>query len=138
MLECITGNYFQAGLIGALDHAKEELGSRNFKLKVLLDRTIPPAGGLSSSRAFVVASSLACSFGRGLQGTSKVELTEKTIVIERTASITCLWRSVESARICRGFERPGYFRLDITRSGQTHERESRQLQGALRVFLPST
>ncbi|KAL2159512.1 hypothetical protein VTH06DRAFT_2517 [Thermothelomyces fergusii] len=82
-------NYFKSGLRGALELLRKKHGD-GFKPKsmnILVDGTVPPGGGLSSSAAFVTASALAVMIANGEQTVDKTELTELAIVSERAVGV---------------------------------------------------
>lgn len=76
-------NYFKAGLSGALQHLRRASGFRPVNMNVVVDGDIPPAGGLSSSGAFVVASSLAVLVANGVSEVEKIDLAKMAIESER-------------------------------------------------------
>lgn len=81
-------NYFRAGLNGALNLLRSknsDLSPRN--MQVLIDGTVPAGGGLSSSAAFVCASSLAILRANGMDHVSKHELVELAIRSERSVGV---------------------------------------------------
>lgn len=82
-------NYFKAGLNGAINllrQKKESFSPRSMQL--LVDGTVPPGGGLSSSAAFVCASALAVLWANGIENISKKELVELAIVSERSVGVS--------------------------------------------------
>lgn len=82
-------NYFKAGLRGAYGILKQKKGT-NFQsvgLDVLMDGSVPAGSGLSSSAAFVCASSLASVKANGIDKVDKTELTELAIVSERAVGV---------------------------------------------------
>ena len=82
-------NYFRAGLRGAYGILKQKKGN-NFQsvgLDILMDGSVPAGGGLSSSAAFVCASSLASVKANGIDKVDKTELTELAIVSERAVGV---------------------------------------------------
>ncbi|KZF19796.1 galactokinase [Xylona heveae TC161] len=81
-------NYFKSGLRGALqllrkNHPKFALQG----MDILVDGTVPSGGGLSSSAAFVCASSLAVMVASGEEKVDKRELVELAIVSERAVGV---------------------------------------------------
>ena len=68
---------------------KEKKGSdfQSVGLDILVDGTVPAGGGLSSSAAFVCASSLASVTANGLAHVDKTQLTELAIVSERAVGV---------------------------------------------------
>lgn len=82
-------NYFRAGLRGAYGILKQKKGN-NFQslgMDILMDGSVPAGGGLSSSAAFVCASSLASVKVNGIDKVDKTELTELAIVSERAVGV---------------------------------------------------
>lgn len=82
-------NYFKSGLRGALELLRKRHG-QGFKpksMQILMDGTVPAGGGLSSSAAFVTASTLAVMAANGEQTVDKKELTELAIVSERAVGV---------------------------------------------------
>ncbi|MCJ1410150.1 galactokinase [Ptychographa xylographoides] len=81
-------NYFKAGLQGALSLMKTNNPSLSPKnMSILVDGTVPPGGGLSSSAAFVCASALAILHANDPRPISKRELVELAIVSERAVGV---------------------------------------------------
>jgi galactokinase len=80
-------NYFMAGLIGAIKLLRERIpGFRPLSLQVLVDGRVPAGGGLSSSAAFVCASSLAAMKAHNYD-VSQEDLFELAIVSERLVGV---------------------------------------------------
>lgn len=80
-------NYFMAGLIGSIDLLRKRIP--NFSpssLQVLVHGTVPAGSGLSSSAAFVCASSLAVMKAHKYD-VSQEDLFELAIVSERLAGV---------------------------------------------------
>ncbi|KAI8371369.1 galactokinase [Radiomyces spectabilis] len=77
-------NYFKCGYKGMLERAENI--DRPKGLFLLVDGTVPPGSGLSSSAAFVCASALAVITANKLP-MSKQELTEVAIVAERNVGV---------------------------------------------------
>ncbi|KAI5967102.1 GAL1 [Candida theae] len=76
-------NYFKCGLIVAAKFLEEK--STDIKLKgmnITFSGTVPTGGGLSSSAAFCVASTLAVLYANGVENISKADLTRITVVSE--------------------------------------------------------
>lgn len=80
-------NYFKAGLCGALQRLSEEPNFRPMNMNLIVDGSIPPAAGLSSSGAFVVASSLAVLVANAINNVNKIDLTEMAIASERAIGL---------------------------------------------------
>ncbi|KAL8766261.1 MAG: hypothetical protein Q9209_006914 [Squamulea sp. 1 TL-2023] len=81
-------NYFKAGFNGAVVLLRKEdpnLSPRN--MKILVDGNVPAGGGLSSSAAFVCASTLAVLRANERQPVKKKELVELAIVSERAVGV---------------------------------------------------
>lgn len=82
-------NYFKAGLLGATKLLREK--RKEFKqsvgMDILADGNVPSGGGLSSSAAFVCASSLAVMKANGEDKVDKKELVEVAIVSERSVGV---------------------------------------------------
>lgn len=82
-------NYFKCGLKGALKFLRKKYGAK-FKprsMNILMDGSVPPGGGLSSSAAFVSASALAVMIANGEKEVDKLALTELAIVSERDVGV---------------------------------------------------
>jgi galactokinase len=80
-------NYFLAGLIGAVSLLQKRTpGFHPNEMEILIDRNIPPGGGLSSSAAFVCASALAVLEAHKYRAT-QMELLELAIVSERLVGV---------------------------------------------------
>ncbi|CCG22443.1 Gal1 galactokinase [Candida orthopsilosis Co 90-125] len=78
-------NYFKCGLIVAAKFLEERSGEGKHKLKgmnITFSGTVPTGGGLSSSAAFCVASTLAVLYANGIENISKADLTRITVVSE--------------------------------------------------------
>ncbi|KAF1812775.1 Galactokinase [Eremomyces bilateralis CBS 781.70] len=84
-------NYFKSGLRGALELLKsKQKTSEPFQpagMDILIDGTVPPGGGLSSSAAFVCASALAAMRANGVEKVDKTELVELAVVSERAVGV---------------------------------------------------
>lgn len=80
-------NYFKTGLSGALTHLRKTKGLLPASMCVLVDGSIAPASGLSSSGAFVVASSLAVLVANGVERVGKLELAEMAVASERAIGL---------------------------------------------------
>ena len=82
-------NYFRAGLRGACGILKQKKGDdfQSVGMDILMDGSVPAGGGLSSSAAFVCASSLASVKVNGIDKVDKTELTELAIVSERAVGV---------------------------------------------------
>jgi galactokinase len=82
-------NYFKSGLLGATKLLREK--RKEFKqsvgMDILADGNVPSGGGLSSSAAFVCASSLAVMKANGEDKVDKKELVEVAIVSERAVGV---------------------------------------------------
>ena len=81
-------NYFKAGFRGAVKLLQEE--NSRFKpcgMNVLVNGSVPPGAGVSSSAAFVCASALAVLRANRDDDISKRELTELAIVSERAVGV---------------------------------------------------
>lgn len=82
-------NYFKSGLLGATKLLREK--QKDFKqsvgMDILADGNVPSGGGLSSSAAFVCASSLAVMKANGEDKIDKKELVEVAIVSERNVGV---------------------------------------------------
>lgn len=80
-------NYFLAGLSGSIKLLRERIpGFRPASLQVLVDGNVPAGGGLSSSAAFVCASSLAVMKAHKYD-VSQEDLFELAIVSERLVGV---------------------------------------------------
>ncbi|KAI5949667.1 GAL1 [Candida margitis] len=78
-------NYFKCGLIVAAKFLQEKSGEGKYKLKgmnITFSGIVPTGGGLSSSAAFCVASTLAVLHANGVKEISKADLTRITVVSE--------------------------------------------------------
>jgi galactokinase len=76
------GNYFKCGYIVAQKFIQENYPNLKMKgMNLIFDGTVPNGGGLSSSAAICVASTLAVIYGNGIE-ISKYDLTKITIVSE--------------------------------------------------------
>lgn len=82
-------NYFLAGLRGAMQKLMKKYGpGKSYKsMRVLVNGTVPAAGGLSSSAALVVASALAVLRAQGEDVIERKALTELAIVSERAVGV---------------------------------------------------
>ena len=81
-------NYFKAGFKGAVGLLqKTDANFAACAMEVLVDGTVPPGGGLSSSAAFVCTSALATLRANGLTKVPKKELVELSIVSERSVGV---------------------------------------------------
>ena len=81
------GNYFKCGLIVAHKYILEKHPERKLKgMKMMFDGTVPTGGGLSSSAAFCVASTLAVLHANGISIT-KDDLTRITVVSEHYVGV---------------------------------------------------
>ena len=82
-------NYFKSGLVGATELLRKK--QKDFKcsvgMDILADGTVPAGGGLSSSAAFVCASTLAVLRANGVEKVNKKELVELAIVSERAVGV---------------------------------------------------
>ncbi|KAK6457885.1 galactokinase [Scheffersomyces xylosifermentans] len=88
------GNYFKCGFIVAHKYILENRpdlvsdGSKPLKgLKITFNGTVPTGGGLSSSAAFCVASTLAVLRANGIDNVSKADLTRITVVSEHYVGV---------------------------------------------------
>jgi len=81
-------NYFKAGLSGALSFLRKEQGEQFTpkSMEILIDGNVPAGGGLSSSAAFVCASTLAVMAANDHE-VSKQDLLDLCIVSERTVGV---------------------------------------------------
>ena len=82
-------NYFKAGLRVALKFLRERTRGGNFvpaSIEAVLDGSVPPGGGVSSSAALVCASALAVVKANGHDMT-KQELFDTSIVSERAVGV---------------------------------------------------
>ncbi len=84
-------NYFKCGLIVAhkfiLENHPSLLKSNLKGLNLLFDGNVPTGGGLSSSAAFCVASTLAVLKANGVDSISKHDLTKITVVSEHYVGV---------------------------------------------------
>ena len=81
-------NYFKAGFQGAVGLLQKSAADfAPCGMEVLVDGTVPPGGGLSSSAAFVCTSALATLRANGLTEVPKRELVELSIVSERSVGV---------------------------------------------------
>lgn len=82
-------NYFKSGLLGAtkLLRQKQKEFKQSVGMDILADGNVPSGGGLSSSAAFVCASSLAVMKANGEDKIDKKELVEVAIVSERSVGV---------------------------------------------------
>ncbi|KAI5959577.1 GAL1 [Candida pseudojiufengensis] len=77
------GNYFKCGLIVASKFIKETTSISTLKgMSITFNGTVPTGGGLSSSAAFCVASTLAILYANGISKITKSDLTRITVVSE--------------------------------------------------------
>lgn len=88
------GNYFKCGMIVAHNYIKDNYpdkvanGSKPLKgLRLKFNGTVPTGGGLSSSAAFCVASTLAILRANGVTSISKADLTKITVVSEHYVGV---------------------------------------------------
>ena len=88
------GNYFKCGLIVAHKYIRDNFpesvdsGSKPLKgLRLTFNGTVPTGGGLSSSAAFCVASTLAILRANGVTSISKADLTRITVVSEHYVGV---------------------------------------------------
>lgn len=80
-------NYFKCALIVAEKYLKEK-GINHLKgMKLTFNGNVPTGGGLSSSAAFCVASTLAVIKANGIDNVSKEDLTKITIVSEHYVGV---------------------------------------------------
>ncbi|KKK16313.1 galactokinase [Aspergillus rambellii] len=82
-------NYFKAGLLGALKFLRKTKADGSFvpaSMEVLLDGNVPPGGGISSSAAFVCASTLAVLKANN-HNVSKQDLLDLAVVSERAVGV---------------------------------------------------
>lgn len=81
-------NYFKSGFKGAVEllHQKDPKLSP-CGMQILVDGTVPAGGGLSSSAAFVCASTLAVLRANGQEHVIKSALVEQAIVSERSVGV---------------------------------------------------
>ena len=81
-------NYFKAGFQGAVGLLqKEDPKFTPCGMDVLMDGSVPPGAGVSSSAAFVCASALAVLRANGRDKVVKRDLTELAIVSERAVGV---------------------------------------------------
>jgi galactokinase len=81
-------NYFKAGFRGVSKYLQKKYGSKKLVgMSILVDGTVPAGGGLSSSSAFVCASSLAVMAANGETKVDKKELCELAIISERAVGV---------------------------------------------------
>ena len=82
-------NYFKSGLKGVLSLLRKNKGDDfvPVSMDIMVDGSVPAGGGLSSSAAFVCASSLAAMKANGEDRIEKNELTELAIVSERAVGV---------------------------------------------------
>jgi galactokinase len=82
-------NYFKSGLRGVTSLLRKKNGPDfvSVGMDIMVDGTVPSGGGLSSSAAFVCASSLAVMKASGEDKVNKRELTELAIVSERAVGV---------------------------------------------------
>lgn len=81
-------NYFKAGFRGAVELLqKRNPGFALCGMDVLVDGSVPPGAGVSSSAAFVCASALAVLRVNGHENILKRDLTELAIVSERAVGV---------------------------------------------------
>ncbi|KAI5953321.1 GAL1 [Candida jiufengensis] len=77
------GNYFKCGLIVASKFLNETTTTNSLKgMHITFNGTVPTGGGLSSSAAFCVTSTLAILYANGCHQISKSDLTKITVVSE--------------------------------------------------------
>jgi galactokinase len=80
-------NYFKAGLRGALNTLNTANKTEWSGMKILVDGSVPAGGGLSSSSAFVCASTLAALHAHGETEINKTDLVELAITSERAVGV---------------------------------------------------
>ena len=81
-------NYFKAGYSGAVNFLrKQDSDFSSCGMEVLVDGTVPPGGGLSSSAAFVCASALATLRASGVDKVPKKDLVQLAIESERAVGV---------------------------------------------------
>lgn len=83
------GSYFKCGLIVAQKYLieKQEYGVKLRGLEIMFNGTVPTGGGLSSSAAFCVASTMAVLRANGVLEISKEDLTRITVVSEHYVGV---------------------------------------------------
>ncbi|KAG7660421.1 GAL1 [[Candida] subhashii] len=83
------GNYFKCGLIVAHKFMMENRGlTTSLKgMNLTFSGTVPTGGGLSSSAAFCVASTLAVLYANGVKDITKSDLTKITVVSEHYVGV---------------------------------------------------
>lgn len=87
--EQLWGNYFKCGVIVAHKYMVEKNPELILKpFCALFDGTVPTGGGLSSSAAFCIASTLACLKANGVDQISKEDLTSITVVCEHYVGLS--------------------------------------------------
>jgi galactokinase len=82
-------NYFLCGLKGALELLRRKHGDafQPKDIDIMMDGSVPPGGGLSSSAAFVSASALAVLYAHGEEAIPLTDLTELAITSERHVGV---------------------------------------------------
>ncbi|CAO3611381.1 unnamed protein product [Cunninghamella blakesleeana] len=80
-------NYFKCGYKGILEKKIKDDQDQPKGMLVLVDGTVPPGSGLSSSAAFVCSSALAVMQANQYHPINKKELTEIAIVAERNVGV---------------------------------------------------
>lgn len=81
-------NYFKAGFRGAIELLQKDNSAFSpCGMDVLVDGSVPPGAGVSSSAAFVCASALAVLRANGRESILKRDLTELAIVSERAVGV---------------------------------------------------
>ncbi|CAX44459.1 galactokinase, putative [Candida dubliniensis CD36] len=81
-------NYFKCALIVANNYLTEQKMNGQLKgMKLTFDGNVPTGGGLSSSAAFCVASTLAILHANGVKDISKADLTRITVVCEHYVGV---------------------------------------------------
>ena len=81
-------NYFKCALIVANNYLTEQNLKGQLKgMKLTFDGNVPTGGGLSSSAAFCVASTLAILHANGVKDISKADLTRITVVCEHYVGV---------------------------------------------------
>ncbi|RCK61042.1 Galactokinase [Candida viswanathii] len=80
-------NYFKCALIVAEKYLKEKGVTKLKGMKLTFNGNVPTGGGLSSSAAFCVASTLAVIRANGIEDIPKADLTKITIVSEHYVGV---------------------------------------------------
>lgn len=85
-------NYVKAGLKGAIAYARQTGSPADFqpvdRICALVDGTVPPGAGLSSSSAMVCASAIAVLVANGITEIEKTALVEAAIIAERSVGVS--------------------------------------------------